>query len=142
MANYAAALPADKAGNPIQNAPATSSVVARYNSENAIASSVISLTHDTTQIEIATLGTGAAMRWVRTADTEASLVTAVAGTNFNHIIPPNSVRIFVVPKERAGSSGASVQGVNRGEGLFQRVAIKTTAAAASVFLAEYGSGGY
>ena len=141
MANYAPAFGLDKNTNAYKGAPVTS-VVARYTSENAIASSVITLTHDTTMLEIATLGTGAAMRWVRTGDTEASLVTAVSGANFNHIVPPNTVRTFVIPKESIGSSGASVQGANRGEGLFQRVAIKTTATAASVFLAEYGSGGY
>lgn len=141
MSNYAPTFGLDKNNYPYVDSPITS-VVGRYSSENAIASSVLSLTHDTTMVEIATLATGAAMRWVRTGDTEASLVTAISGANFNHIIPPNTTRTFVVPKERVGSSGASVQGANRGEGLFQRVAIKTVVGAASVFLAEYGSGGY
>ena len=110
----------------------------QYMSENATASSVISLTHNTTAIEIATQGTAATMRWVATSDTQASVV-AIAGStaNFDHVIPPNAIRRFVIPIESMPATGyGSIQGANRENGLYQRVAYKTQGIA-SVFLSEY-----
>lgn len=138
MANYAPPLGYDKNGHPIQNAPPPSSVLASYNNENATASSVISVSHNTTLLEIAAVGGPAVMRWVRTGDTQASVVSAVSGANFTHVISAATVRQFVIPREAGGSYGASVQGVNRAEGLYQRVAIKSAAGASSVLLTEYG----
>ena len=137
MLNYAPAMAAGKNGIPIQNAPPPTSVLASYNRESGVASSVISVSHDTTMLEIAALGGSAAMRWVRTGDTQASIVAVVSGANFAHVIPTGTVRQFVIPIEAIGSSGASVQGVNRAEGLYQRVAIISAGAASSVLLTEY-----
>lgn len=141
MANYTPELALDKNTHAYQNAPPPTSVVARYGSENASTSSVITLTHDTSLIEIAAVGGPAVMRWVRTADTQASIVSAASGANFTHVIGTGTVRQFTVPKESAGTSSASVQGVNRGEGLFQRVAYKSIGVA-SVLLSEFTPGGY
>lgn len=121
-------------------APAPVKAIARYVSENATASSVISLSQNTTAIEIATGGTPAVMAWVLQADTTASVI-AIAGatSNFDHEIAANTVRRFVVPIETAGGTQyGSVQGANREYGLFQRVAIKTQGIA-SVLVTEYGS---
>lgn len=130
-------VPLDANRTPMHGFPPTSSVVAVYNSENAAVSSVISLTHDTVRVEIASIGAPAVMRWVRQADTEASIVTAVSGANFHHVIPTATYRQFVVPQETGTGAVASAQGVNRKEGLYQRIAIKTTAGNASVLLTEY-----
>lgn len=143
MANYAPAFGLDKNTYPYTDAPITS-VVAAYNNENGATSSVYSLTHNTTMIEVAAIGASAALRWVRTGDgtgTATSVITAQGSANYNNIIPSGTVRTFVVPKEVIGSSGASIQGANRAEGLFQRVALKGLTAG-SVMLVEYGSGGY
>lgn len=145
MANYAPPLGLDKNTNPIQNAPPPASMVAVYNYENGTASSVITLTQDTTMVEVAAVGGPAALRWVRTGDaaTAATSVITAAGTaNFNHLISTNTLRQFVVPKERVGSSSASIQGANRGEGLFQRLAYKSAGGASSVIVIEYSSGGF
>lgn len=129
-------IPLDANRTPMQNYPPPSSVVATYADENTAASSVISLTHDTVAIEIAAIGNNAVMRWVRTAETEASVVSAVSGANFHHIIGTGTVRQFVVPQEANTGSPASAQGINRREGLYQRVAIKSIGTA-SVLLTEY-----
>lgn len=128
-------IPLDANRTPMQNYPPPSSVVATYGAENAAASSVISLTHDTVTIEIAAIGNSATMRWVRTGDTQASVVSA-AGGNFHHVIGTGTVRHFVVPIETGTGSPASAQGINRREGLYQRVAIKSIGTA-SVLLTEY-----
>ena len=133
--NYAPNLPRDKSGEAMQEFPSPTSVLARYGAENATASSVISLTHDTTLLEIAAIGNSAVMRWVRTADTQSSIVSAVSGANFNHVIGVGTVRRFVVPIESNPQTG-SVQGINRELGLYQRVAIKSIGTA-SVLLVEY-----
>ena len=140
---YAAGSPMGNNGIPFFGAdsPAPFRSTARYVSENGNTSSVISLTHDTTAIEIGTGATAAAMRWVTTADTQASVV-AIAGTtaNFDHMIPANTVRRFVVPIEAINNAAGygSAVGANREFGLFQRVAWKTQGIA-SVLLTEYGS---
>lgn len=137
MSNYTRNLPRDTGGAAMTDHPAPVVALARYASENATVSSVISVTHDTTAIEIATLGTGAAFRWVTTGDTQASILTVAGSTsNFDHIVPPNVVRKFVIPIESFANPAGSVVGINRGAGLYQRVAHRTLGIA-SVFLSEY-----
>ena len=63
---------------PLWDCPPAVKSLEQYVYENGTASSVISLTHDTTAIEIGTGGTAAVMRWVTTSDTQASII-AIAG---------------------------------------------------------------
>lgn len=148
--NYAGGTPTGDNGLPIFGAdsPAPYKAVAQYLDENGSASSVISLTHNTTAIEIATQGTPAVMRWVPTTETAAvspfASIIAIAGAtaNFDFFVPANSVRRFVVPIETGvnttvGATITSVQGQNREYGLYQRVAYATQGVA-SVVLTEYG----
>jgi len=133
---YVTPLPQDASLNSMQDFPSPKRALARSTSENATASSVISLTHDTTSLEVAAVGGSAAIRWVATSDTQASIVTIAGATsNFDHVIPANTMRRFVVPRESVGNP-QSVQGVNRSNGLFQRVALKTLGVA-SVMLGEF-----
>lgn len=124
-------------------APAPYKAIAQALRENGAASSVVTLTQNTTAIEIAAQGAAVAMRWVATTDTTASVVAIAGATaNFDHIIPPNSVRRFVVPIESGvnttfGATITSVQGQNREYGLFQRMAYATNGVG-SVALSEYG----
>lgn len=114
------------------------SVKAMYNYENAGASSVITLTPDTTVLEIAAIGaspTGGVMRWVRTTDTQASVISAVGG-NFAHVIPNNQVRKFAVPIEGMYQAPSSMVGANIQNGLYRRVAIKSFGTA-SILVTEY-----
>lgn len=138
--NYSGGQPVGNNGIPQFLSPAPYKAVKQYVSENGTASSVITVTQDTTAIEIGTGGTAAVMRWVATSDAQASVVAIAGATaNFDHFIAPNSVRRFVIPIESQQSQGySSVQGANRENGLYQRVAIKTQGVG-SVLLSEYGS---
>lgn len=133
---YAPRLPIDAGGNSMQELPAPFKAKATYASENASTSSVISVTHDTTGVEVAAVGGAAVVRWVPTTDTAASVVSAASGANFDHVVATGTVRRFVLPIERYGTTPASVQGANRLNGLYQRVAIKTVGVA-SVLLTEF-----
>lgn len=136
MINYAPSLPREKNGEVLQGYPAPKLALARYAPENSSASSVISVSHNTTALEITAITNAAAMRWVATSDTQASVVTIAGGTaNFDHIIPVGTVRRFVVPIESNPQSG-SVQGINRELGLYQRFAIKSIGIG-SVLSAEF-----
>lgn len=141
---YSPQLPIDKAGNVKQEYPAPKVALKQYMGTNTIASSVISFTHDTTEIEMTAVGATAYMRWVPRTETAgvapAGSVIAVAGatSNWDHVIPAGAVRKFVIPREVQGNSLniPSVQGINRGEGLYQRVAY-ITPTAASVLTSEF-----
>ena len=136
MKNYSPQLARDKSGEPLQEYPAPIIAKQVFSSENASTSSVISVSHDTTAIEIAAVRGAAAMKWITIGNTDASVVSATSGANFDHIIAPGTVRRFVIPQEVIGSNQSSIQGVNRGEGLYQRVAYKSMGIA-SVLLTEY-----
>lgn len=134
--DYAGGPPIGRNTHPIQGSPFPARAFARYVSENATVSSVLTLTDDTTAVEVATGGTLAVMRWVTTGDTQASIV-AVAGStsNFDHAIPANTVRRFVVPIELS-TRQASTVGWNVQNGLFKRIAVKTQGIA-SVLVSEH-----
>jgi len=133
---YANALPVDASSQPMQQFPAPKLAKARYASENSSTSSVISVTHDTTTLEVAAVGGAAVLKWIATTNTNPSVISAAATANFDHVISTGTIRRFVVPIEATGTNPASVQGVNRLNGLYQRVAIKSIGVA-SVLLAEY-----
>lgn len=129
-------LPRDKGGVEMQDYATNASVKAIYASENASASSVISVTPDTTALEIAAVGGPAVVRFVRTSDTQASVVSAASGANFSHVIPTATVRKFAIPIETLYQAPSSMVGANRLNGLYQRVAIKSIGVA-SVLLTEF-----
>lgn len=129
-------LPHDKGNVPMQEFPSPIVAKARYAKENSAASSVISVSHDTTAIEIGAATTGAIMRWVTIADTQASVVGAEGTPNFDHFIGPGTVRKFAIPIERQQSNYSSMMGANRLNGLYQRVAVKSVGIG-SVLLSEF-----
>lgn len=122
--------------------PPAIKAIATTASENATVSSVITLSANTTAIEIGTSGAQAVMRWVFVGDGTgpATSVIATAGSaNFDHTIPSNGFRRFVVPIEVNNPQGyGSMVGANIQNGLFRRLAYKT-AGIASVLVTEYGS---
>lgn len=133
--NYAGQLPRDNSNETMQEFPAPFKAQTSRVSENASASSVITLGHDTVSLEVYAGQTPALLRWIATTDTQASVIS----TNYDHVIPKDRLRRFTVPRERMASGYTSVQGVNRGEGLYQRVAYMSTGVG-SVLLAEFGQG--
>lgn len=138
MLNYAKGLAFDKNNTANQNCPPPFLALARQSSENATASSVITLTQDTTAIELGATGGAAVMRWVATSDTQASVVGIAGATaNFDHLVPTGTVRRFVIPIESNPATGYSSQmGANRLNGLYRRVAYMSVGIA-SVMLSEY-----
>ena len=134
------------AGQPVGNnqmlfniqTPAPFKAIAQYYAENGVTSSVITLTQNTTAIEIAAGQSAVLMRWVYVADA-ATAATSVLSTNCDHVIPANEVRRFVVPIEVNNAQGyGSMVGANIENGLFRRVAYKNTSIG-SVMASEYGS---
>lgn len=103
-------------------------------SENATASSVVTLSDNTTMIELAAVGGTAVLKWIQTSDTTASVISEAGTANYDHVIPSGQVRRFVVPQESIGTS--SIVGANKQNGLYNRVAYKTVGVA-SVMTTEY-----
>ena len=139
--NYLPNLARDKNGEAMQNFATNASIKGIYASENASASSIITLTHDTTMIEVAAIGalpTAGVMRWVTSVagfNASTSVISAAGTANFDHVIPNNAVLRIAVPIETNPQTG-SVQGINRELGLYRRVAIKSIGVA-SVLLVEF-----
>lgn len=136
--DYARGLPRDNGNFPMQEFPAPVLAKEQYTSENATTSSVITVTQDTVQLEVAAIGQSAALRWVATTDTEASVVTIAGATaNYDHVIPSGSFRRFVIPRETIGqTSRSSMVGANRLNGLYRRVAVKSIGVG-SVMVSEF-----
>lgn len=134
---YTRGMPVDPSGDVMQEFAIPKLAFARYTSENAAASSVISASHDATSLEVTAIGAGAVLRWVAASDTQGSVISAAGATsNYDHVIPPNSLRRFAIPIESISPNFASVQGANRANGLYQRYAIKSVGAA-SVMVSEF-----
>lgn len=134
--NNTNSLPRDKGGEALQNFPPPKLAQARYNYENGTTSSVISVSDNTTSIEVAAVGQAAALKWIPQGNTNPSVITAVATANYDHIISANTVRQFALPIETIGASQGSVVGINRQAGLYQRYAIKSMGVG-SVLTAEF-----
>ncbi len=100
------------------------------NSENNTLSSLITLTDNTTSLEIHAVGGAAAIKWI-TASTIAGLgntsvasFSSVGGVaNFDGMIPANYFRRFAVPQATGGVN--SVVGLNKQAGLYPAVAVKS-----------------
>lgn len=126
----------DKQGTPFTaDASPVGPARQRYTSENATASSVITVTDNTTVVGVTTVGAPAFIRWVPRTDTQASVVTVAGATaNYDDVIPANTTRIFPIPQEQLGT--ASIVGANIANGLYNRVAVKT-AGIGSVLTVEF-----
>lgn len=120
--NYQKRLPHDSGGGEaLQEFPAPFLSHQRRYSSNAGTSSVITLDDRTTSLEITAGTVPAAIRWVPTTDTQASVIAVPGATaNYDHIIPAGTLRRFVVPQETAGIT--SVAGANIANGCYRRVA--------------------
>ena len=144
--NYARGVPMGNNQVPFFESPPAIKAIVSTTSENGNFSSMFSLSANTTAIEIATQGTATAFKWVTAANAGNSIagtsVIAVAGTtaNFDHIVPANAAKRFIVPIEVLSNVpvNASFMGANVENGLFRWIAWKTQGIA-SVFMTEYGS---
>ena len=128
-------LPKDGGMQVMQEFATPFKAVATLVSDNATASSVITLNDNTTTVEIAATGAGAVIRWIATTDTAASVISTAGTANFDNYIPPNYFRRFAVPIESFVPQ-TSVVGLNKQYGLYNRIAVKSVGAA-SVITTQY-----
>lgn len=144
--NYAKGQPQGNNNIPFFNSPPAIKAVKQYFSENAAASSVITLTENTTALEVTSTGVPVVLRWVPVTETAgvspfASVIAGPGATaNFDHALTSSARVRFVVPIEVINNAQgySSMVGGNIENGLFRRVAIKTQVVA-SVYVTEYGS---
>lgn len=140
--NYAVPQAHDKNNEPLFNSP--SPIVAKKSwGTTQLASSVITLSEDTTVLEVSALGgQGVLMRWVKSTETAAtgqaaSVISSGLGVaNFDHAVPAGATRRFVVPIELQ-TTPSSVQGVNKLNGLYSRVAWITPSPVSSIIATEF-----
>jgi hypothetical protein len=134
---YVPEIPRDTGGVPLQEFAAAKLPKARYATDNASASSVITLTDDTTMVEVFAGTVPGVIKWITTSDVAASVIAQGATADWHHVIPAGQVRRFAVPTETNYASGqGSAVGVRYELGLYGRVARKTTGVG-SVYLVEY-----
>jgi len=132
--NYAPKLPRERTGEALQEYPPAKIALASYGRENASVSSVISLNANTAALEVAAVGGAAVLKWITTANTNPSVISAAGTANFDHVIPTGQYRKFVVPVESIGVS--SISGIGVQNGLYQRVAVMSVGVS-SVLTTEY-----
>ena len=118
--------------------------LARQNKENAAASSILLLGHDTTELEMLAIGQPVAGKWLSQATVDSSVagtsVITIAGTaNYDFLVPAAEMRRVVVPIATNVQTEGSVMGVNRKFGLYPAVAFKTVGAAVvgSILTAQF-----
>lgn len=134
---YSPKLPIDASGQPMQEFNFTKVASSVISSDNASVSSVVTLSDNTTAIEIGAFGTGAVARWVATSDTQASVISAAGSGNYDIIIPPNYFRRLVVPIEQTPTASMiQAGGSNSRNGLYKRLAYKSTGVG-SVLTVQY-----
>lgn len=85
------------------------------------ASSVVSFGPNTTVVEITALNASLAIKW----GSASVIATAGATANFDHIVPVNQTRRFVIPQSVQGVTG-SVVGRGVLNGLYNSMAVIAT----------------
>ncbi len=151
--NYAAGTPVGGNQMPLYGSPPAFKAIKQYTSENATASSVITLSDNTTAIEVTSYLVPAYVRFVPASETAGvspfgSIISGAGATaNYDFVVAADTTRRFVVPIESSvnktvGATITSVVGQRVEYGLYARVAIKGSGIS-SVLFAEYGnSNGY
>lgn len=138
MANYARALPRDVGNETMQNYPAPyKAVTSVYYRDNLPVSSLVVLDQNASALEVGTTGgQGVVIRWIAIGESATviyttSVISSGLGANFDHFIPPSTMRRFVVPKEGQSQYAGAIGSVN---GLYQRIAVSNAGATASSIL--------
>lgn len=124
--NYSPSQARDKNNEPLFNYPQPLPAKALTVAVPPAASSVISFGANTTTVEVVALNGAIAMKW------GPGSVVAIAGAtaNFDHIVPINTVRRFVIPQSVIGAT-SSVVGANALNGLYNSMAVITVSSTLS-----------
>lgn len=122
--------------------PPAEVALAAQNKENASASSILLLTHDTTELEVGAIGQWIAGKWLSQATVDSSVagtsvITAAGSANFDFTVAVNTLRRVDVPIATNVQTSGSVMGVNRKYGLYPAVAFKTLAGTGSVVTMQF-----
>ncbi len=138
--NYPKEQPNDKQGVKMVQYDPAYKALARYGTNNPTVSSVITLTDDTTIVEIGAVNVPVTIRWVPSTETAAvspfaSVITTGATANYDHVVAKDTTRQFVVPVERQGVN--SIVGINVQSGLYKRIAVIAGATVSSILVAEF-----
>lgn len=139
--NYIKQIPHDANGNVLEGFSPAYKANARYSTNNATASSVITLNDNTTMIEVTGVGAPVAIRWIPVTETAsvtpfASVITTSGGTaNFDNIVGSGATRRFGVPIEGPGIS--SIVGIGVQAGTYRRVAIMSGNTVSSLMISEF-----
>jgi hypothetical protein len=138
MQAYAKIQAKDRTGETIVGVSVPFPAITTTAVENGATSSVTALNANTTVVEVAAVGAGAAIRWSNQTNLTAtsSVFTAAGTAAFDNFIPSGQVRLFVVPRSAQAIGPSSVVGLNIQEGLYSGVAIKS-AGVGSVLLTQY-----
>ncbi len=134
MSKYATPRANDIYGNVIQGTAMVQTAITTTSSENAIASSVITVNDNTTDLEVSAVGAPAVIKWIGRGDTIGSVISVAGTANFDVVIPSGVVRHLVIPRETQGTS--SLVGANIANGLYNRIAWKTIGAG-SILATQY-----
>lgn len=139
--NYAKPLARDVNGNELQEAAVPFKANARYSTNNATVSSVITLNDNSTGVEVAAVGSPVAVRWIPATESAAvspfaSVITLSGATaNFDFMVGKDTVRRFISPIEGAGV--ASIVGLGVQAGTYRRLAVMSSAAVSSIMVSEF-----
>lgn len=144
--NYAAGSPLGNNQNQIYSTPpAFKAVATTVKDVAATTSSILILNQNTTGVEISSTGGPMAFKWlyqnvVDSSVAATSVITTGATADFDHVVPNNTYRRFVVPQAVNNPQGyGSFVGGNIENGLYTHVALKGMPSASVITITQYGS---
>lgn len=148
--NYAPGTPVDKYGNAKYGYAPNKPALAASTRENALASSILLLSHNTTEIHVVGVGSvnganngfGILGKWltqtvVDSSVAATSVISGVNVANYDFVVQAGEVGRFVVPVATFKQSSGSVMGINRELGLYPAVALRSTAGTGSILTLEF-----
>ncbi len=124
--------------------PAIAAIATTVKDVTATVSSILILTQNTTAVEVAVDGGPAYIKWFSQATVDSSVagtsvISTGATSSFDHCIPDDSMRRFVIPIAIVPNSYSSVQGANQLNGLFTHMGVKGGTGASVIAITQYGS---
>lgn len=133
MKNYAKGKPVGNNLVPFYDSPVPEISLASFGRDNAAASSILLLNSATTAVEVQASGSPAYVKWLSQSVVDSSVAgTSVISTgstsNFDGMVPANTVRRFIVPIATVVAPPATygtLQGANKDNNLYPAVAIKS-----------------
>ena len=144
MKNYAMGKPVGDNQVPFFDSPPPIKAIATIaKSTTATVSSILILTQNTTAVEVGVVGGPVYIRWMNQALVDSSVagtsVLANGSANFDHVVPNNTVRRFVVPIFGNYSEGyGSLVGANVANALYTHLGMLGGTGASVIAITQYG----